>query len=109
MDDTSLAAALVDGLGHLTIQIWPERSGRPGHELLRAGRRVAGDLSRRGLADRPLGAVLDTSWDGLAFLVGSVLAGVRLCSLPDLPRARPPTSTAASSSGSPAGSTSPRS
>ena len=70
MDDTSLAAALVEGLAHLTIHIWPDRAGRPGHELLDAGRRVAADLARRGLAERPLGAVLDTSWDGLAFLVG---------------------------------------
>jgi fatty-acyl-CoA synthase len=89
-DDTSLAAALVDGLDRLTVHVWPERSGRPGHELLESGRRVAGDLSRRGLADGPLGVVLDTSWDSLAFLVGSVLAGAQLCSLPEAPRASSP-------------------
>jgi len=81
--------AVVDGLPRLTVRLWPEREARAGAELLRAGTGVAIELTRRGWSGRAVGAVLDTSWDALAFLVGAVLAGVRLCSLPEPGRAMP--------------------
>ena len=90
MIDDALATAVADGLPRLAVRMWPERACRPGADLLRAGAGVAGEMARRGWVGQAVGAVLDTSWDALAFLVGAVLAGVRLGSLPEPGRATPP-------------------